>query len=84
MRTSHGMADTVRPYSIGAAAMSDTQACLCGGTEFQRVVIERPGQPYTTAFLACKRCGVMYHVPIRPGAWGAPPVAPTTPKSRPS
>ena len=60
----------------------ETQACLCGGTEFDRVKIERPGQPYTTAFLACRRCGVMFFAPIRPGAWGADPVVPTLPKPR--
>jgi hypothetical protein len=51
--------------------MPETQACLCGHTEFDRVKVDRPGGPYVTAFIACQRCGVMYHAPIKPGAWAA-------------
>jgi hypothetical protein len=47
--------------------MPETQTCLCGGIDFDRVQVERPGQPYVTAFIACHRCGVMCHAPIRPG-----------------
>jgi hypothetical protein len=54
------------PYRDSCATMPETQACLCGGTEFQRVVVERPGQPYTTEFLVCRRCGVMFFAPIKP------------------
>jgi hypothetical protein len=56
--------------------------CLCGGKQFDRVTVDRPGGAYVTAFLACRRCGVMYFAPIKPGGWGAPPVVPTTPRPR--
>ena len=62
----------------------ETQACLYGGTSFDRVVIERPGQPYITAFIACRRCGVMFYAPIKAGRWGADAVVPTSPKARAS
>jgi hypothetical protein len=64
--------------------MPETQACLCGGVEFDRVTIDRPGGAYVTQFLACRRCGVMYHAPIKPGAWGRDPIVPIAPKPRSS
>ena len=75
------MPHTVCAYS-NVLEMPETQACLCGATVFDRIVIERPGQPYTTAFIACRRCGVMYHAPIKPGVWGRDPIVPTAPKTR--
>ena len=60
----------------------ETQACLCGGETFDRVIVERPGQPYVTAFLTCRRCGVMFYTPIKPAAWGSEPVVPIAPRPR--
>ncbi len=40
------------------------QTCLCGSVHFDRIEVERPdGSRYVTAFLGCRRCGVMYHSP---------------------
>ena len=50
------------------------QTCLCGSIDFERVNVERPGgNMYVTAFLACCRCGVMYHSPRRPEPPAPPP-----------
>ena len=50
------------------------QTCLCGSIDFDRVAIDRPdGNKYVTAFLACQRCGVMYHSPRRPEPPAPPP-----------
>src|SRR5678809_468307 len=50
------------------------QTCLCGSVDFDRVSVERPGGTvYVTAFLACRRCGVMYHSPPRPDRPASPP-----------
>ena len=50
------------------------QTCLCGSIDFERVKVERPeGSVYVTAFLACCRCGVMYHSPHRPEPPAPPP-----------
>jgi hypothetical protein len=37
-----------------------------------------------TAFIACRRCGVMYFEPIKPGMWGRAPVVPHAPRPRAS
>ena len=50
------------------------QTCLCGSIAFDRVEVDRPdGSRYVTAFLACCRCGVMYHLPHRPEPPAPPP-----------
>jgi hypothetical protein len=59
-----------------------TQACLCGGREFERVTIDRPGGAYVTQFLACRNCGVMYYAPIKPARWSSEPIVPTSPRRR--
>jgi hypothetical protein len=66
---SRSMLDTVRPYST-TPTMPEPQACLCGHTEFDRVKVDRPSGPNVTAFISCRRCGVMFHAPIRPGGVG--------------
>jgi hypothetical protein len=77
----HG--DTVCSYSILMQYADDLRDdCLCGGQQFDRVTVDRPGGAYVTQFLACRSCGVMYFAPIKPGGWGAPAVVPTRPKSR--
>ena len=50
------------------------QECLCGSIDFDRIKVERPdGSSYVTAFLSCRRCGVMYHSPGRPDPPAPPP-----------
>ncbi len=50
------------------------QTCLCGSIDFDRVKVERPdGGIYVTAFISCRRCGVMYHSPYRPDPPAPPP-----------
>jgi hypothetical protein len=50
------------------------QTCLCGSIDFDRMKVERPdGSSYVTAFLSCRRCGVMYHSPHRPDPPAPPP-----------
>jgi len=57
---------------IGIGKMN--RACLCGSIDFDRVKVERSdGRTYVTAFLACCRCGVMYHSPYRPDPPAPPP-----------
>jgi hypothetical protein len=57
---------------IGVGKMNQT--CLCGSIAFDRVKVDRPdGSQYVTAFLACCRCGVMYHRPPRPEPPASPP-----------
>ena len=57
---------------IGVGKMNQT--CLCGSIAFERVKVDRPdGTHDVTAFLACSRCGGMYHRPQRPEPPSAPP-----------
>jgi hypothetical protein len=38
--------------------------CQCGGENFERVTVRRPGQsPYVTDFVACTGCKVMFWLP---------------------
>ena len=77
----HG--DTVCSSSILMQEADDaSEDCLCGGKQFERVTVDRPGGAYVTQFLSCRTCGVMYFAPIKPGGWGAPAVVPTRPRSR--
>lgn len=40
-------------------------ACACGSENFERIVVQRPGQAdYRTDFVACVFCRVMFHMPI--------------------
>ena len=41
--------------------------CPCGSYNFERVVVRRQGQSdYSTEFVACSLCKVMFHVPEPP------------------
>ena len=41
--------------------------CPCGSDNFERVVVNRQGQSdYSTEFVACTLCKVMFHVPEAP------------------
>ena len=49
--------DTVRPSSAPMQEGDDVREnCLCGGTQFERVTVDRPGGAYITQFLACPNC----------------------------
>ena len=40
------------------------QECLCGSTDFERVIVERPpSAPIVTDFLACLNCRTMLFLP---------------------
>ncbi len=55
-------------------------ACLCGSADFIRVTVrQKSGEFYTTEFVSCKACGVMFHRPDR-----ARPIKPMTPEPRES
>jgi hypothetical protein len=46
---------------------STPRECICGSSNFERVVVSRPnGRSYTTEFLACAECRVMYFSPELP------------------
>ena len=50
--------------------------CLCGSIDFTRVTVkQRSGEQYTTEFVSCAACGVMFHRPER-----ARPIQPMTPE----
>jgi hypothetical protein len=44
--------------------MPSPSNCLCGSDEFTRVTVrQKSGELYTTEFVSCRACGVMYHRP---------------------
>jgi hypothetical protein len=64
------MNDTVCPYSTTMQELEDFGlACLCGGENFERVIVKRPSaSAYVTEFVACVSCRVMFHLPLVAGA----------------
>jgi|GEM_PF-4444428 len=44
--------------------MPSPHSCLCGSANFIRVTLrQKSGEWYTTEFVSCIACGVMYHRP---------------------
>ncbi len=53
-------------------------SCLCGSADFIRVTVRhKTGELYTTEFVSCIACGVMFHRPEP-----SKPIEPMTPERR--
>lgn len=57
--------------------------CVCGSLNFERVIVQRArGEQYTTDFIACAECRVMYYCPESKEP-PAPPTVSWKPAPRP-